>query len=108
MAERIVGLKGKAGFWGYRAQARYGYFPLNIVMPGEKMSGLGRQLQVATVTLPRLINEKIAAEILAVSVELLQQDRVGARKIPFIKIGRSVRYDPNDLARYIDACKVRG
>ena len=57
---------------------------------------------------PRLCDEIEAARFLNMSVEFLQADRARNRRIPFVKIGRAVRYDPGDLIRYKDECKVHG
>lgn len=56
----------------------------------------------------RLWDEKMAATFLGLSVEFLQQDRAKARRIPFIKLGRAVRYDPLDVRAYTERCKVGG
>jgi excisionase family DNA binding protein len=37
----------------------------------------------------------------------LQQDRYYRRGIPFIKFGRTVRYDEADIRAYIDACRIQ-
>ena len=54
----------------------------------------------------RLWDEKTAAQFLSCSVQFLQADRTReAPRITFIKLGRSVRYDPADLRAYAAACK---
>jgi hypothetical protein len=55
-----------------------------------------------------LVDEKTAAAFLCMSVEWLQQDRITKRRIPYIKISRSVRYDVADLVAFKDRCKVGG
>jgi hypothetical protein len=52
---------------------------------------------------PRLVDEHKAAAILCTSVKTLQRWRWAGREVPFVKIGRSVRYDLADLEGYIDA-----
>ncbi len=54
-----------------------------------------------------LWDEKTTASYLCVSVEFLQQDRVKQRRVPFVKLGRAVRYDPADVRAYMERCKVR-
>jgi hypothetical protein len=49
-----------------------------------------------------------AAKRLAVTLRNLQHDRSTSRKIPFIKIGHLVRYDPDDLDAFIASAKVGG
>lgn len=51
-----------------------------------------------------LLNEVMAAEILDMSVGTLQVWRsTGRYKIPFIKIGRNVRYKRSDLFEWIES-----
>ena len=54
-------------------------------------------------TQPRLIDEKQAAEFLAISPRTLQAWRVTGGGPIFKKIGRVVRYDCADLAAFITA-----
>ena len=55
---------------------------------------------------PGLWDEKRTAAFLNVSVEFLQQDRTKARRLPFVKLGRAVRYDPADVYAYVQRVKV--
>ena len=55
------------------------------------------------VSQPRLMNEHRAAEYLAVKVATLRRWRWAGRGPRFIKIGGAVRYDPADLAEFIEA-----
>jgi excisionase family DNA binding protein len=41
-----------------------------------------------------------------ISVETLAQWRSQQRGIPYLKIGRSVRYDPLDVQQYLAGCRV--
>jgi len=52
----------------------------------------------------RLLTIREAAQYLAVSVSTLY-GWVWQRRIPFVKIGRALRFDPHDLAALIDANK---
>ena len=54
-----------------------------------------------------LINEKDLAKKLSVSVYKLQKDRSRKRGIPFVKIFHAVRYDPNDVSKYLKANSIR-
>lgn len=47
------------------------------------------------------VNEEMAAAYLGCSIHKLQRDRRIGSPVPFIKIGRSVRYDIDDLEKYI-------
>lgn len=55
-----------------------------------------------------LWDEKTVAQFLGVSVEFLQQDRQGPQRIPFVKIGRSVKYCPADVHAYVAGQRVGG
>jgi excisionase family DNA binding protein len=48
---------------------------------------------------------KEAAEYLAVPVTTLYT-RAWQRTMPFVRLGRSIRFDRRDLDQMIDACKV--
>jgi hypothetical protein len=41
----------------------------------------------------RLLDEKQLAELLSVSVQFLRDDRRGERRVPYIRLGRCIRYD---------------
>lgn len=47
-----------------------------------------------------LLNDYEAARLLGVSRTFLQKDRIGGRRVPYIQIGRAVRYDPADLEAF--------
>ena len=53
--------------------------------------------------------ENTTAKYLGVSIAFLRQDRTckGKRRIPFVKLGRTVRYDPADVKAFRESCKVR-
>jgi excisionase family DNA binding protein len=51
-----------------------------------------------------LLTVREAAQYLAVSVSTLY-GWVWRRRIPFVKIGRALRFDPQDLAAFIEANK---
>jgi len=56
--------------------------------------------------MPHLLSIKEAADYLGVSTSFLYQKRITAR-IPFIRIGRSIKFDIKDLDRYIEECKFK-
>lgn len=47
------------------------------------------------------ITEKEAATLLGCSVAKMQRDRRIGSPIPYIKVGRSVRYKPEDIEAYL-------
>lgn len=59
-----------------------------------------------TATLPALMDQRAAADYLGISTKKLERDRWVGPTIPYIKIGRSVRYRAADLAAYVEACAV--
>lgn len=54
-------------------------------------------------TSDELINEREAAQILAVAVRTLQWWRIRGGGPKFVKLGRAVRYRRSDLLDWIDA-----
>jgi excisionase family DNA binding protein len=57
---------------------------------------------------PRLLTTDEAAEFLGVSAGTLAVWRCLARyRLPFVKIGRNVRYDESDLVTWMESRKVR-
>lgn len=54
------------------------------------------------------IDEHEAARLLGLSVHTLRKDRVGERRIPFYRIGRSVRYNTQRLQETLTALEVGG
>jgi excisionase family DNA binding protein len=54
----------------------------------------------------RLLTVQEAAKYLAVSVSTLY-GWVWQRRVPFVKIGRALRFDPSDLEAFVDANKHR-
>ena len=51
----------------------------------------------------RLLSEKKAAEIIGLSEAWFQRKRWQGGGIPYVKIGRAVRYRESDLTAFIDA-----
>ncbi|MCH8267998.1 MAG: helix-turn-helix domain-containing protein [Acidobacteria bacterium] len=54
---------------------------------------------------PLLRSEEVA-KITGLSVETLAQWRSQKRGIDYLKIGRAVRYDPADVQKYLEGCRV--
>ncbi|MCB1783732.1 MAG: helix-turn-helix domain-containing protein [Alphaproteobacteria bacterium] len=50
----------------------------------------------------KLLTEKDAAQMLGCSVHKMQKDRRIGSPLPFVKIGRSVKYRLSDLESYIE------
>lgn len=65
--------------------------------------GLGRE---NIKPLASLLSAEEVASITRLSVETLAQWRSQKRGIPYLKIGRAVRYDPVDVQSYLEGCKV--
>jgi excisionase family DNA binding protein len=62
---------------------------------------------VSTLKLPRLIDIATAAEHLGVTVRHVRR-LVAERRIPYIKVGHFVRFDPAELVAWIDRQRVDG
>ena len=54
----------------------------------------------------RLLTAEEVAGITGLSLETLAQWRSQRRGIPYLKIGRTVRYDPADVQAYLEGCRV--
>jgi excisionase family DNA binding protein len=54
---------------------------------------------------PLLTPEQVA-ELTALSKETLAQWRSQNRGIPYLKVGRAVRYDSADVQAYLEGCRV--
>jgi excisionase family DNA binding protein len=52
-----------------------------------------------------LTPERVSA-LTGLSEETLAQWRSKRRGIPYLKIGRAVRYDPADVQAYLERCRV--
>ena len=50
-----------------------------------------------------LITETKLAQVLGVSIQKLQRDRWAGRGIPYIKVGRCVRYRPEAVDAYLES-----
>ena len=53
-----------------------------------------------------LLNEHEAAKKLNKSVQTLRNDRHKRRGLPYVKLGRSVRYSPVDIDSHIKAHRI--
>lgn len=56
--------------------------------------------------LPELLTAEHVASITGLSVETLAQWRSQKRGIPYLKIGRAVRYHPADVNAYLRGCRI--
>lgn len=56
--------------------------------------------------LPELATPKQIAELLSISESSLAQDRYLSQGIPFIRIGRRVRYQRDDVIAFLTANRV--
>lgn len=57
--------------------------------------------------LPTLLDQKAAADFLGVTTKWMERDRWKGPKVPYVKIGRIVRYRASDLAAYVEANAVQ-
>lgn len=61
----------------------------------------------ATGTLPQLLTIDQLAERLGVSTRHVRR-LVAERRVPYLKIGRFVRFDPAEIANWLDGRRVAG
>jgi excisionase family DNA binding protein len=53
-----------------------------------------------------LLTPEEVSDLTGLSVETLAQWRSQKKHFPFIKLGRLVRYDREDVDRYFETCRV--
>lgn len=61
-----------------------------------------------TIPLPALMSQRQAAEYLGFSEKKLERDRWCEKQIPYVKLGRNVRYRATDLIAYVNGNVVNG
>ena len=54
----------------------------------------------------RYLNEKQVSELTGLALSTLRNDRATKRRLPYCKVGRSVRYDEADVVAYMEAHKI--
>ena len=54
----------------------------------------------------KLLTAEEVAVLTGLAVETLAQWRSQRRGIPYLKIGRAVRYDASDVQQYLEGCRV--
>ena len=70
--------------------------------------GHRQQVNERHLATPRLVTEAEAAAILSTTPGTLKQDRhAGGFGLPFVRLGRAIRYDLAEIERYIEANTVR-
>ena len=53
-----------------------------------------------------LLTAEQVAKLTSMAIETLAQWRSQKRGIPYLKIGRAVRYDAADVQKYLEGCRV--
>ena len=53
-----------------------------------------------------VVNEKVAAKLVGMSVKTLQNHRYLGLPPTYVKLGKSIRYRVADLQAYLDECTV--
>ena len=59
-------------------------------------------------TRPALINAAALSALTSINVHTLRADRLGAKRIPFVRIGKLVRYDPSRVLAVLATLEVGG
>ena len=54
----------------------------------------------------KVVTEKVAAEMIGLSVKTLQNHRYLGLAPTYVRMGRSIRYRVSDLQTYLDKCTV--
>lgn len=69
----------------------------------ETASGGAIDITQHTWTVPRLLTQKEASALTRTSESWFERDRWLGCRVPFVKIGRHVRYRAEDIAAFIEA-----
>jgi excisionase family DNA binding protein len=65
------------------------------------------QIDMGAQTLtPTLLSADEVAQLTGLSIDTLAQWRSQRRGIPYLKIGRAIRYDLTDVQNYLRGCRV--
>ena len=56
---------------------------------------------------PRYLNEVKVSKITGLALSTLRNNRFKGQGIPYIKVGRSVRYSLDDVVRFMESRKVK-
>ncbi|MBA4857096.1 helix-turn-helix domain-containing protein [Nocardia farcinica] len=64
-------------------------------------------MRSTTAELPELLTAAQTAEYIGVSEDALAQDRYLGRGLPYVRVGRRIRYRAGDIAAYLEANTVR-
>ena len=64
------------------------------------------RIPIAKASLNNLLKPEEVAHLTGLSIETLAQWRSQKRGIPYLKIGRAVRYDLTDVQAYLEGCRV--
>jgi len=56
--------------------------------------------------LPRYLTEVEVSQMTGLALSTLRNTRLQCRGLPYIKIGRAVRYDLRDVVRYMETHKI--
>lgn len=77
-------------------------------MPGDEVRLNTRKKKPPTLEreLPRYLTEKEVAEMTGLSLSNLRNARFQGRGLPYVKVGRSVRYSLTDVIDYMESRKV--
>lgn len=55
----------------------------------------------------KYLTETEVSELTGFALSTLRNDRFHRRKLPYIKVGKSVRYDRDDVIAFMESCKVQ-
>jgi excisionase family DNA binding protein len=61
---------------------------------------------MSTAVMEHMLTPEQVSEVTSLSLDTLAQWRSQKRGIPYLKMGRAVRYDPVDIKAYLERCRV--
>lgn len=66
-----------------------------------------KENQNGTMLKKRYLREEAVSEMTNLSLQTLRNHRFEGKGLPYIKFGRAVRYDEDEVIASLEACKIR-
>jgi len=67
----------------------------------------GRDSPMENIRYPRYLNEKEVADMTGFSLSTLRNNRFLSKGIPYIKVGKSVRYDLKEVVAFMERHRIQ-
>ena len=78
-----------------------------LVLKVSLSRGLTGMQEQRVLKMTKYFDDKTVAEITGRSLSALRKDRMQGKGIPYLKVGRQVRYTGRDIDTFMEKCRVR-